>query len=139
MKTSHASLPSNALRKVGIVALGCAAFALIGPRAQAEEPVQIVISAPSTKIVGHYPDLTPIEQVTVSAKVLFNPSYLRTSAGIDLLKERVLKAARNICWSTDFDADDSNQECVSRAVQGADAQIQAAVKRAQAGDPVAKR
>jgi len=139
MKTSTAFISSNAFRKGAFVALACAAIVLLAPRAHADEPVQITISAPSTKIIGHYPDLTPIEQVTVSAKVPFNPAYLKTSAGVALLKERVLQAARNVCWATDYQAEDTDSECVSRTVRAADPQVDAAIARAKGSDPVAQR
>jgi UrcA family protein len=140
MKTSIASIDTGTLRKAALIALAFAAMTAATVRAHAEEPIQITISAPATKIVGRYPDLTPIEQVTVSAQVPFRPAALTADSGVKLLKERVLQAARHVCWATDQEADDSDEECVLRTMRSAEVQINAAVARAKANEaPVAQR
>ncbi len=78
MTTSTASVDQRLLRKVMLVALTGVAFVSLGARAHATEskPVEITITAPATKIVGYYEDLSPIQQITVTARVPFNSVVL---------------------------------------------------------------
>jgi len=97
-----------------------------------DELTVITVSAPQTKIVAHGPGPnTATQQVTVSARVQYDPVTLTTNSGVALLKDGVEQAAQRICRAADPQAPLDNN-CVRNAIDGAQPQIEAAVKRARA-------
>lgn len=118
----------------------CSAFAsatvLLGTiglsAANAAESV-ITVSAPRAKIVEHGPGTTSTQQMTVTARVEYDPVTLTTSSGVALLKDGVQQAAIRVCRAADPGAPE-DRTCVQRATHGAQLQIDAAVKRARAQD-----
>jgi UrcA family protein len=115
---------------VGALALG--ALALMSAGAQAAEPDEITISAPNVKTVGR--DGTtgaPIQEVTESASIKFDPVTLTTNSGVALLKDSVFEAALKVCNSIDLSMEDDDDTCVRDAVKSAQVQVDAAIARAR--------
>jgi UrcA family protein len=131
MKTSI--LPNN--RRTGLLAtFAIVAVALIGARAQADEPDQVdqvTVSSPAVKTVGRDSATDgPIEETTMTARIQFDPVTLTTNSGVSLLKDSVLETARRVCDSiSPFDPDDGT--CIRNAVNSAMPQVDAAVARAR--------
>ena len=100
--------------------------------ARAAEGDEITVTAPATKVIGRAPGANnPITQVTVTARVQYDPVTLTTNSGVALLKDGVLDAARRICRAADPGAPQDN-ECVRQATSSAQPQIDAAVAKARA-------
>jgi UrcA family protein len=120
------------LRKTLPISCALALLAVVSATAQAAEPDQITISAPSVHTVGRdRSTLTPIQEVVVTAHVKFDPVTLTTNSGVALLKDSVLEAARKSCRSADpFMEDDGT--CIRTALEDAQPQITAAIARARA-------
>jgi UrcA family protein len=113
-----------------VLALGALAFMSAG--AQAADPDEITISAPSVKTVGRDAATgAPIEQVTVKASIKFDPVTLTTNSGVALLKDSVLESARKACDSNSLLMSDDDGTCVRDAVKSAQEQVDAAVARAR--------
>src|SRR4029453_12100768 len=127
MKTSTAT---GALFLMACGALACSQYAI----ADTADVPEITISAPSVKIDGRDADLAPIEQTTITAHVSFNPVGLTTNSGVALLKDRVIKAARQGRPPADpTDPDDGT--CAFEAVKAAQPQIEAAIAQARSNSP----
>ena len=129
---------SKTLVQFGAVCGACAGAALllgaIGfSGANAAEVQVITVSAPKVKIVEHGPGTAvAAQQITVTARVQYDPVTLTTNSGVALLKDGVQQAARRVCRAADPGApEDAN--CVRNATNGAQRQIDAAVARARAG------
>lgn len=124
----------NTLRKSLPISLAISVLTLVSVSARAADPDQIdqvTVSAPAVRVVGHDPAmLTPIEQVTVTAHVDFNPVTLTTNSGVALLKDSVVEAARKTCTCADpgLEEDDT---CMRAAVKAAEPRIAAAIARAR--------
>jgi UrcA family protein len=122
-------------RRSGLLAtFAIGAVALIGARAQADDPAQVdqvTISSPTVKIVGRDSATgSPITQTTKTARIQFDPVTLTTNSGVALLKDSVLESARRLCDSIDpLDSDDGT--CVRDAVDSAKPQVDAAISRAR--------
>lgn len=119
-------------RLPAILALGALAFMSAGAQA-ADNPDEIVISAPNVKTVGHDEATgAPIEETTQTAGVKFDPVTLTTNSGVALLKDSVLGAASKVCSSITLPiADEDDGTCVREAVKSAQAQVDAAIARAR--------
>jgi UrcA family protein len=112
-----------------VLALGALAFMSAG--AQAADPDEVTISAPSVKIVGRDAATgAPIEDVTEKATLKFAPVTLTTNSGVALIKDSVLETARKVCYSMSLPLSDDDT-CVRDAVKSAQAQVDAAVARAR--------
>jgi UrcA family protein len=113
------------------LALGALAFMSAG--AQAADPDEITISAPSVRTVGREAATgAPIEEVTAKASIKFDPVTLTTNSGVALLKDSVFESARKICGSdTVLMSDDDDGTCVRDAIKSAQAQVDAAIARAR--------
>ena len=113
------------------LALGVLAFTSAG--AQADEPDQVdqvTISAPSVKTVGRDEATgAPIEDVTKTVSIKFDPVTLTTNSGVTLLKDSVFQSALQVCNSIGLDDDDGT--CVRDAVKSAQGQVDAAIARAR--------
>jgi UrcA family protein len=115
-----------------ILALGALAFMSAGAQA-ADNPDEITISAPNVKTVGR-DEATggPIEEVTQTASVKFDPVTLTLNSGVTLLNDAVYDAALKVCNSITLTmTDDDNDACVRDAVKSAQAQVDAAIARAR--------
>jgi UrcA family protein len=121
----------NSLRRSLPIALAIGALSIMSAGVHAAEPDEVTISAPAVKTVGREAaTLAPIEQVTVTARVAYDPVTLTTNSGVALLKDGVLEAARKACDSADpLMSDDGT--CVRNAVESAKPQITAAIARAR--------
>ena len=71
----------------------------------------------------------PIEEMTVKARVRYNPVILTTYSGVDLLKREVAHAAREACHAIRFQHGD--ETCVRHAIRSAQPQLSAALTRAR--------
>lgn len=92
----------------------------------------ITVSAPRVKILEHGPGTTTATQeMTVTARVQYDPVTLSTNSGVALLKDGVQEAARRICRAADPGAPE-DMRCVRNATDSAQPQIDAAVARAKA-------
>jgi UrcA family protein len=128
---------SKVLARVGRECTACAGAALLlgmiglSP-AIAADVETITVSAPKLKIVEHGPGTaTATQQVSVSARVQYDPVTLTTNSGVALLKDGVQQAARRVCRDADPGApEDTN--CILNATNAAQPQINAAVARARA-------
>jgi UrcA family protein len=114
-----------------LLALGTLAFMSAG--AYAAGPDEVTISAPSVKVVGHDEATNaPIEDVTKTATIQFDPVTLTTNSGVALLKDSVLESALKACNSITISmADDDTETCVRKAVKSAQAQVNAAIAQAR--------
>jgi UrcA family protein len=115
------------------VALALGALAFMSAGAQAADPDEITISAPSVKTVGRDSATSaPIEEVTEKASIKVDPVTLTTNSGVALLKDSVLDAALKACNSIILPmSDDDDGTCVRDAVKSAQAQVDAAIARAR--------
>lgn len=108
-------------------------FGTIGlSAAMAADVAAITVSAPRVQIIEHGPGTsTATEQITVTARVQYDPVTLTTNSGVALLKDGVEQAARRVCSAADPGApQDTN--CIRGATNAAQPQIKAAVARARA-------
>jgi UrcA family protein len=113
------------------VLLAFAALAFVGTLAQAADLPEVTISAPSVKTVDRDAATgAPIQEITETARVSVDPVTLTTNSGVALLQDKVLETAQQICDSTDPLADEGDGSCVREAVKSAQAQVKAAVARA---------
>jgi UrcA family protein len=126
------SLRRNILRRSLPLAFALGAIAVMSAHAQAADLGAITISTPSVQKIGR-DDATgaPIELVTVSARVKFDPVTLTTNSGVALLKDDVLTAARKACYDAGPSAMADDSECVRSAVKSAKPQVNAAIARAR--------
>jgi len=117
-------------RLPAVLALGALAFMSAG--AQAADPDEITISAPSVKTVGRDEATSaPIEEVTDKATIKLDPVTLTTNSGVALLKDSVLEAARKVCYSVSLSTFEDDGTCVRDAVKSAQAQVDTAIARAR--------
>ena len=131
MNHSHPQMLSPVtLRLASALAIAAGALSLAGGPAQAGVLEPIAISAPAVRTVA-YDSVTgaPIKQMTIRARVIFNPVILTTHSGVSLLKDDVAEAARKACVS--IHPSGSDQACVRRAVETAKPQVAAAIARAR--------
>jgi UrcA family protein len=119
-------------RLPAVVALGALAFTSAGAQA-ADDPDEITISAPNAKTVGRDEATgAPIEEITQSASVKFDPVTLTLNSGVALLNDAVYDAAVKVCNSTTLTmTDEDDDTCVRDAVKSAQAQVDAAIARAR--------
>jgi UrcA family protein len=134
MENSTASISVNALRSALPIVFAIGALVLVSARAPAAEPDDIdviTVAAPVANTLG--PDATtvaPIDRVTVTARVQFDPVTLTTNSGVALLKDAVLDAARKACADADPFTNDG-EVCVRKAVESAEPQVDGVIARAR--------
>ena len=122
----ESKLASHTIR----VALTICALGVPLSLAHAGEYDEITVSAPTVKVVGH--DVAtgaPITQVTVIARIQYDPVTLTTNSGVALLKDGVLDAARKLCRTDNPQMVD--ESCVRSAVESAQTQVDTAIARAR--------
>jgi UrcA family protein len=113
------------------LALGVLALMSAGAQAAAPDPDQVTISAPSVKTLGRDEATgAPIEQVTEKATITLDPVTLTTNSGVALLKDSVYGAALKLCESS-LTLSDDDGECIRKAVNSAQAQVDAAIAQAR--------
>jgi UrcA family protein len=121
-------------RKFLPISLAIGILTVVGTQAQAADLDQVTVSAPATKTVGYDPaTLIPIQEVTVTAHVLYDPVWLTTNSGVALLNDSVIEAARKSCYSADPTGSDDGT-CVRMAIKNAQPQIAAAIARARSSE-----
>jgi len=129
------NLISRARRSLPVViALGTLAFAWIG--SQAAELQEVTVTVPATTTIGRDANGAPIQQVTASARVQYDPMMLTTRSGRAQLQERVTEVARKLCRAVNDAAPPpatAEDACVEQAVHGAKVQIAAAAIAQKAG------
>jgi UrcA family protein len=128
-RTTRLSSTTPAILAAAVFAIG--AVGLLSTRAHAADFEQITISAPTIKTVGRDAATgAPIEEMLKTARIKVDPVTLTTNSGVTLLNDAVLDTAQKICFSLDPQNWDDG-ECVRGAVKSAQAQITAAVARAE--------
>ncbi|HEY7640564.1 MAG TPA: hypothetical protein VH814_12645 [Steroidobacteraceae bacterium] len=110
-----------------------AALAIVSTGVDAAELDQIVLDQPVVKDVGRdAASDAPVEQVTVTARVIPDPETLTYPSGVKLLNDYIVEAARKACFEANpLEPDDGT--CVRRAVKSAKAQVPGLVAEAKAG------
>jgi UrcA family protein len=103
----------------------------------AEPPVeQVTIRAerPAAKVVGHEKNAAPIQEYQLAYHVTYSDLDINTSVGANALKARVRKAAYSLCENLDklYPLAEPDSTCVQKAEDGATAQVNTAIKLAQA-------
>ena len=124
---------TRALRSRLPVALALGALAFMSAGAQAADPDEVTISAPSVKTVGRDEATgAPIQDVTQKISIKFDPVTLTTNSGVTLLKDSVFESALQVCNSIGLPtSDDDDGTCVRNAVKSAQGQVDAAIARAR--------
>ncbi|MEJ0035694.1 MAG: UrcA family protein [Gammaproteobacteria bacterium] len=133
MNASTVTMRKDSLRTGLTIAFVVCALAVLGSRAQADEPQQeITISATKVKTTPYDPATHgPIQKVTVTAHVATTLDVLTLNSGVAILKDNVLDAARKVCTMADPMADDDGGDCVRQAVKDAQPQVDALISRAR--------
>ena len=124
---------TRALRSRLPVALALGALAFMSAGAQAADPDEVTISAPSVKTVGRDEATgAPIQDVSRTISIKFDPVTLTTNSGVTLLKDSVFQSALQVCNSIGLPmSDDDDGTCVRNAVKSAQGQVDAAIARAR--------
>jgi UrcA family protein len=132
MTTSSTLTSANSLfRKNLSIALAMGALAALSAQAHGGDLQEITISAPAVKVVGYSAATrAPIEEVTVTARVAFDPATLTASSGVALLKQSVAQAARKACDAAGPQIFDDGT-CVRDAIRTARPQVDAVIARAR--------
>src|ERR1700733_13775942 len=102
-----------------VIALGALAFGAMG--AQATDLQEVTVTVPTVQTIGRDASGAPIQQVSASARVQYDPIMLTTYSGRALLRDKVAEVARRLCRSLDITAGPLNEDegtCVQRAVGG---------------------
>jgi len=122
-----------------------AAGALASSVALAEEPqpqAQVTIRAdrPTSTVAGYTSTGVPIVTYQLQYHVSYTDLDIATKVGSDALKARVYKAADMLCKDLDklYPQTAPDGSCVRKAEDGAMAQVNNAVKLAQAGKNAAR-
>ena len=113
--------------------IGALSLASVSVHAANLDPV--TISAPMVKGAGNDTmTLAPLEKITATAVIKFNPVTLTTHSGAALLEDSVRAAARKACGAAAsyplHQTSPYGQDCVLRVVQSAQPQVDAAMARA---------
>jgi len=137
--TSSRPLPNpthshrSSLATLACAVLSCASTATYaGGPPNPEDIAQVTISSPVVKYLGRTEDQARKEEITVTARLAFEPITLTTNSGVALLKDRVVQAAHEICAAADPEDVEDDDACIFRAIKGADKQIDSAIARAKA-------
>jgi len=125
MRTSKPRI--NALRPALslIITVGALTFAA----AQAANMEEVTVTVPGSKTIGRSTNGAPIEEVSVSEKIDYNPVMLTTNSGRALLEDKVTQEAKRMCKELETPGSvptEPEQACVKRAVANAKEQIAAA-------------
>lgn len=125
---------SRACPSFVLIALGALAVAPIA--AQADNLQEVTVTVPTTRTIGRDASGAPIQQVSASARVQYDPMMLMTHSGRSLLRARVTEVARRLCRDVNEAAPPpagDEESCVQQAVSGAKVQIAAATIAQKAG------
>jgi UrcA family protein len=137
--TNLTSIRMNPLSRSLPLALAVGALALMSARVHAADPdsfnpIQldpITVSGPSENIVGRNEIGTPVEEVTSTARVQVDPKALTTEYGVLMLNYSVRDAARRVCLADEPLAEDDDTTCVTKAIEAAKPQVEAAIAQAR--------
>ena len=114
------------------IALAIGALAIMTSTVQAAPLDQVRIDRPVVKVLARDPATNaPIEQVTVTARVIPDPDTLTTDSGVVLLNDYIREAARSVCFKADPMVPD-NGRCYRDAMKAAKPQVAALVAHAKA-------
>jgi UrcA family protein len=123
---------TGALRSRLPVALAIGALAFMSAGAQAADPDEITISAPSVTTVGRDAATgAPIQDITKKISIKFTPVTLTTNSGVALVKDSIYETARKVCQSIDPSMLDDDDACIRDTVNSALAQLDAATAKAR--------
>jgi UrcA family protein len=126
MKTFIKSVPDRLP-----VLLAFAALSFVSALARAADLPEVTVSAPIVKTTDRdAASGAPIQEVTETARIAVDPVTLTTNSGVALLQDKVQETAQQICNNMDSLATEDGGTCVREAVKSAQAQIKAAVARA---------
>ena len=104
MRSSIASIGRIHPRHALPVVFALGALILGSAPAHADDPEKvdvITVTAPAVKIVGRESATgAPIQEMTVSVRVKFDPVTLTTNSGVALLKDSVVEAAQKACGAS---------------------------------------
>ena len=115
------------------IALAIGALAIICGAAQAAPLDQVRIESPVVKVIARDPATNaPIEQVTVTARVIPEPDTLTLDSGVVLLNDYIREAAHKVCFEAD-PMNPDNGRCYRDAMKSAKPQVAALVAHAKAG------
>ncbi|MEJ0085247.1 MAG: UrcA family protein [Pseudomonadota bacterium] len=116
-------------------ALACGALTLTsyGVHAGSADQAGVVISSPVVKIIGKNADLVPIEEISVTARVSFDPASLTTNSAVTRLQDRVRETARRVCSAADPDDVEDDETCIRKAIKAPLEEIKVAVAVARKG------
>lgn len=125
----------SARRAFAATALACAGFTLAGGLAVAQEPEEIIVTAPRAvhEQIGRSPSTgAPIERITLTRHVSYADLDLAKTADADELKTRVGDMAKKACKQLDslYPLLPSDPACVRSATDGAMEQVTQAIAAA---------
>jgi UrcA family protein len=117
------------------IAIALAALSFVGTGVRATDLQEITVTVPTVTAVGRDASGAPIQQVSASARIQYDPMMLTTHSGRALLKDRVTEVARRLCREVNNAVPPAGDEesCVQQAVHGAKVQIAAAAVAQKAG------
>jgi UrcA family protein len=132
MRTSTTSTPLIEPRRGCLVAVAVAALSLVSARAHADDPERvdvITVLAPAARIVRHDAATSaPIQEMSVTARVQFDPVTLTTNSEVALLKDSVVEAAQKACGAS---LTEDAVDCTRDAINSAQPEVDAAIAQAR--------
>jgi UrcA family protein len=133
MNASPVTMRKDSLRIGLTLAFLIGALAVFGAHAQAAEADQeVTITGTRVKTIPYDPATrSPVQVVSVSARVTTSLDVLTLNSGVAILNDNVLEAARKVCSMADPLSEDDG-DCVREAVKGAQPQVDALIARARA-------
>jgi UrcA family protein len=120
----------------GVLAVAAGALALTSIGVQAQQLQEVTVTVPAARTIGHDANGAPIQQVTASARVQYDPMMLTSRSGRALLQQKVTDVARRLCREVNSLAPPAAADetaCVQQALHGVRVQIAAAAIAQKAG------
>jgi UrcA family protein len=95
----------------------------------------VVVQMPSTKIIGRDAATgAPIQEITTTARLRYNPIVLTTYSGRALLDAKVARLARSLCAADALAyVTDDDGTCLRQAIRHTQAQLDAVAAQLNAG------
>src|SRR5579872_6142438 len=91
------SIGSISRARPSFVLMALGALAVVPLAAQADNLQEVTVTVPTTQTIGRDASGAPIQQVTASARVQYDPNMLTTASGRALLRQKVTDVARRLC------------------------------------------
>ena len=116
--------------------IALAMLSFVGISSRAADLQEVTVTVPMVKTIGRDASGAPIQQVSASARVQYDPIMLTTNSGRALLQDKVADVARRLCRDIDMAVPPpavDEESCVQQAVHGAKVQIAAAAAARKAG------